>query len=321
MIKIQELEKYFGDEQILKKINLEVKKGDIFGLVGKSGVGKSTLLRCINQLESYDSGSLRINGREVKELKNRDLREYRKNVGIIFQQFSLAERYTVYENIALPMKCWNYKPKQIKDKVEELLRVIGLEEKRDAKPRSLSGGQKQRVAIARALTLNPSILLCDEATSALDPNTTKAILQLLKKINQDLGVTIVIVTHEMSVVREICNRVAVLDKNGIADVGKVEDVFMNQCSALVELLGGTKKYSIDDEKQVVKIFYSSNKMEKNIISKMGIETGVAFEMLSANMQDYATGIFGEFDICLKREDKDKILDFLNRNHIIWEDIQ
>ena len=162
MIKIQELEKYFGDEQILKKINLEVKKGDIFGLVGKSGVGKSTLLRCINQLESYDSGSLRVNGREVKELKNRDLREYRKNVGIIFQQFSLAERYTVYENIAIPMKCWNYKPKQIKDKVEELLRVIGLEEKRDAKPRSLSGGQKQRVAIARALTLNPSILLCDK---------------------------------------------------------------------------------------------------------------------------------------------------------------
>lgn len=319
MIKVQGLEKAFGNEHVLKAIEFEIEEGDVFGLVGRSGVGKSTLLRCINRLETYDSGHLLVNGKEVKNLEGFELREYRKNVGMIFQQFSLAERYTVYENIALPMKCWKYSSKEIKNKVEELLQIVGLEGKRDFKPRNLSGGQKQRVAIARALTLNPSVLLCDEATSSLDPNTTQSILQLLCEINQKLGVTIVIVTHEMSIVRKICNKVAILDKNGIADVGLVEDVFVRQCPALLELLG---EEEIDlPEGKVYKIFCFGRKSGKDFLSRMSIETGVAFEILSGEMQKYRTDTLGEFVIHFQSEQEEKIIDFLNRNQITWEVIK
>ena len=219
MIIAENLCKNYGDLQVLKNIHLKIEDGDIYGLVGKSGVGKSTLLRCINGLETYQSGSLQVEGEEVSKKNGKALRLFRKQIGMVFQHFSLLERKSVRDNIALPMKCWGISGKESEKEVERLAKIVGLEDKLDVKARNLSGGQKQRVAIARALTLKPKILLCDEATSALDPKTTKDILKLLKKINQEMNITIVMVTHQMSVVREICNKVSILEKGRIVEEG------------------------------------------------------------------------------------------------------
>ena len=210
MIEITNVEKHFGDVQVLKDINIHINQGEIYGLIGHSGAGKSTLLRCINGLETYTGGSVKVKDREVKELNPRELREFRKDLGMIFQNFNLMSRKNVFDNIALPLEVWGADKTEIKEKVEKLLTLVGLSEKRNAKPSALSGGQKQRVAIARALALDPAILLCDEATSALDPKTTKDILSLLLKINEQMGITIVIVTHQMEVIKEVCQRVALI---------------------------------------------------------------------------------------------------------------
>ncbi|MBM6861045.1 ATP-binding cassette domain-containing protein, partial [Clostridium saudiense] len=194
MIKINSIEKKFGDVKVLKDITLNINEGEIYGLIGHSGAGKSTLLRCINGLESYDNGSVIVMGKEVRDLKEKEKREFRKNLGMIFQGFNLLKRKNVFENISLPLEIWGYKKDFINKRVYELLELVGLTDKAKSKPAELSGGQKQRVAIARALALEPKILLCDEATSALDPKTTKDILSLLSDINKKLGITIVIVT-------------------------------------------------------------------------------------------------------------------------------
>ncbi|MCI9339822.1 MAG: ATP-binding cassette domain-containing protein, partial [Dorea sp.] len=223
MIEIKNLKKIWEDDKssVLEDINLTIEDGDIYALVGRSGAGKSTLLRCINGLTSYQGGSLTVDGCEIKDLKDKELREFRRRVGMIFQHFSLLERETVYQNIALPMQCWKYPKEETDKKVKELLELVGLTDKMNARPRNLSGGQKQRVAIARALTMEPKILLCDEATSALDPKTTNSILELLLEINQKIGITIVIVTHQMEVVRKACNKACILEQGRIADEGTV----------------------------------------------------------------------------------------------------
>jgi D-methionine transport system ATP-binding protein len=318
MIEIRGLEKSFDGVKILNSIDLNIEDGDIFGLIGRSGVGKSTLLRCINGLESYDAGSLKVDGKEVKDLAGLELREYRKGVGMIFQHFSLTERDTVYQNIALPMKCWKYDKNKIKETVERLLGIVELEDKQKAKSRNLSGGQKQRVAIARALTLDPTILLCDEATSALDPNTTQSILALLKEINEKFGITIIVVTHEMSVIRQICNKVAILDKNGVADSGTVEDVFMGHCDALQELLGEKENTVYPESGTTLRFYYSSSTMDQKIVSRMATETGVNFDLLDAKTEQYRTGVLGDFIINVSAEDEEKILSYMKENHISWE---
>lgn len=232
--------------EVLKNINFNIEKGDIYGLVGRSGAGKSTLMRCINGLTGYDSGSLKVYGREVKLFSEKELREFRKSIGMIFQHFSLLERRNVYHNIAIPMECWGYSEKEISERVMKLLKLVGLEEKSGVKPRELSGGQKQRVAIARALAMEPSILLCDEATSALDPNTTNAILELLYRINQDMGITIVMVTHQMEVVRRICRNMAIIE-NGEAEItGNVEEIFKADPPQLKRLLGTQEIERLDE---------------------------------------------------------------------------
>ncbi|WP_235601262.1 methionine ABC transporter ATP-binding protein [Tissierella sp. P1] len=215
MIEIKNLRKFYGNLEVLKGIDLQIEEGKIFGLVGRSGTGKSTLLRCINGLEKYNEGSLYVGDIDVKNLSEKELRSFRKDVGMIFQHFSLLERLTVYENIALPLRCWNYDKSFIDKRVRELLEVIDIPDKINSKPRELSGGQKQRVAIARALAMEPKILLCDEATSALDPKSTKSIISLLNKINKDLGITMVIVTHEMHVLRSICEEIAIIEDGRI----------------------------------------------------------------------------------------------------------
>ncbi len=212
MIEVSNLKKVIKDKVILEDINLSIEKGEVFGIVGHSGAGKSTLLRCLNGLESYDKGSVKINGEKIDELSKKQLRILRKDLGMIFQSFNLLKRKNVFQNIALPLEIWGMSKNEINNRVKKLLKLVDLEDKAYAKLHNLSGGQKQRVAIARALALEPKILLCDEATSALDPKITKDILNLLKDINEKLGITIVIVTHQMEVIKEICERVAIMDK-------------------------------------------------------------------------------------------------------------
>ena len=195
-VEIKNVIKNFGNVQVIKDVSFTINQGEIYGIIGHSGAGKSTLLRCINGLESYNGGSINVMGKEVSSLKDRELREFRKELGMIFQNFNLLQRKNVFDNVALPLEVWGYDKNTIREKVLELLKLVGLEDKKLRKPSQLSGGQKQRVAIARALALDPKILLCDEATSALDPKTTKDILQLLLKINKELGITIIIVTHD-----------------------------------------------------------------------------------------------------------------------------
>lgn len=211
--------------EALKNVNLKIENGDIFGIIGFSGAGKSTLLRTINALEKPTEGRVLVDGEDINQLTSSRLREKRKSIGMIFQQFNLLETKTVYENVALPLKLNNVPKEQIKKRVEEILDFVELSDKSQAYPAKLSGGQKQRVGIARALATEPSILLSDEATSALDPKTTASILKLLKKINRELHITIVLITHEMNVIQSICNHVAVMEKGEIVEKGNVIDIF------------------------------------------------------------------------------------------------
>lgn len=229
LIEFHHVSKVFesGEKKIdaLKDINLKVAQGDIFGVIGFSGAGKSTLIRTVNLLEYPTSGEVLVEGRNLTELSQRELREAKKNIGMIFQHFNLLHSKTVFDNVAMPLILSKKNRKEIENRVYEVLRFVGLEDKVRNYPDQLSGGQKQRVGIARALVTNPSILLCDEATSALDPQTTKSILELLKRVNREYKITILIITHEMEVIKEICNRVAVMEDGQIIETGNVLDLF------------------------------------------------------------------------------------------------
>ena len=231
MIRFENVSKTFRGNgkqvEAVKEVSLHIKKGEIFGIIGYSGAGKSTLVRCINLLERPDRGRIWIGDTEITALKGKSLRKQRRKIGMIFQQFHLFASRNVYENVAYPLKHQGLTGQEIKKRVEELLNLVGLEDKVSAYPSQLSGGQKQRAAIARALANEPDILLCDEATSALDPKTTTAILRLLQEVNRKLGVTIVVITHEMQVVKEICGRVAVMEGGSVVEEGEVFDIFSN----------------------------------------------------------------------------------------------
>ncbi|ENK1243485.1 methionine ABC transporter ATP-binding protein [Clostridium sporogenes] len=320
MIEISNLQKFYGNTEVLHNINVNIDKGDIYGLVGVSGAGKSTLLRCINGLESYEAGNLKVNGVEVKSLKGKSLRSFRKNIGMIFQQFSLLERKTVYENIALPMECWGYKKIDVDKKVKELLELVELGDKINSKPRELSGGQKQRVAIARALTLDPEILLCDEATSALDPNITNSILELLKKINKELGITIIVVTHEMEVVKKVCNKMAILSKGNLEARGKVEDIFLDKPKVLEELLGSLEDNVIPKQGVNIEIVERKNIQRGSLLSSLAIDTKVKYSLVWGGADKYRDKILGSFVINIEDNDKSKIINYLNENHIEWREV-
>ncbi len=231
MIKLSQIKKTYespsGPVEALKGIDLDIAKGEIFGIIGLSGAGKSTLVRCINMLERPTDGRVVVDGKDLTDLSEGELREVRKDIGMIFQHFNLLSSATVYDNIAFPLRLAKVSEDKIRSKVEELLEVVGLSDKEKQYPSQLSGGQKQRVGIARALASDPKVLLCDEATSALDPQTTKAILQLIKDINRKLKLTVVVITHEMQVIKDICDKVAVISEGVIAEQGSVIDVFTN----------------------------------------------------------------------------------------------
>lgn len=231
VIKLSHIEKTYATENgpvtALKGIDLTVERGEIYGIIGLSGAGKSTLIRCINMLERPTKGSVLVDGKDLTKLTSAELREARKSIGMIFQHFNLLSSATVAENVAFPLKLMGASKDYIRKRVTELLELVGLESKAHQYPSQLSGGQKQRVGIARALATNPKVLLCDEATSALDPQTTKSILSLIKDINEKLHLTVVVITHEMQVIKDICTKVAVIDKGVIAEQGTVLEVFTN----------------------------------------------------------------------------------------------
>lgn len=231
MIELNHVSKHFGKAQsqvhAVRDVSLSIEKGEIFGIIGFSGAGKSTLVRCINLLERPTEGTVLVDGRRMMELSAKELREARKKIGMIFQHFNLMPSRTVFSNVAYPLRGRGLSKQEIADKVSQLLDLVDIGDKARAYPSQLSGGQKQRVAIARALANDPSVLLCDEATSALDPQTTKSILKLLKKLNEKMGITIVIITHEMAVVKEICDHVAVMEHGRVVEKGEVFSVFAN----------------------------------------------------------------------------------------------
>lgn len=323
LIEIKNLKKLWEDDgsSVLEGINLTIEDGDIYALVGRSGAGKSTLLRCINGLTSYQEGSLKVDGCEIKDLKDKELREFRRHVGMIFQQFSLLERETVYKNVALPMQCWKYPKDQIDKKVKELLELVGLGDKMNAKPRNLSGGQKQRVAVARALTMDPKILLCDEATSALDPKTTNSILDLLMEINQKLGITVIIVTHQMEVVRKACNKACILENGKIADEGSVKEIFIKQPQSLKRLLG-EEQVKLPKEGHNIQIAHLVNDMhDGELFAKMSAELNYIFPIIDGKIQDYQNDSMGIFTINVDDEHLKLVTDYLTKEGLNWHEIE
>ena len=318
MIKIRDIEKSFGEVKVLKGITLSINEGEIYGLIGHSGAGKSTLLRCINGLEDYNEGSVIVMGREVKWLKEKEKREFRKDLGMIFQGINLLKRKTVFENISLPLEVWGYKKDFIKNRVDELLELVGLTDKAKNKPNELSGGQKQRVAIARALALEPKILLCDEATSALDPKTTKDILSLLSDINKKLGITIVVVTHQMEVIKQICQKVALIDGGVLVAEGKSEEIFLRPGVSLKKFLGDEDDDTLSHEGVNIKLFFPSKSSENALITKMARELNIDFSIVGGKLEKFRDEVLGTLTINIDNKDREAVMSYLSNKDIILE---
>lgn len=304
LIRIEGMTKTFGagDAAItaLSEIDLSIQKGEIFGIIGLSGAGKSTLVRCINLLEKPSIGTITVAGRELTSLSERELRTARKSIGMIFQGFNLLMQRTVLENVCFPLELQKMPKKQMQERGMELLNIVGLADRANAYPAQLSGGQKQRVAIARAVANHPQVLLCDEATSALDPNTTRAILELIKEINQTMGVTVVVITHEMKVIEQICHRVAVIDKSHIVEMGLVSDVFTSPKSdiarqlilprhedgaadGVIPQLQGTK---------VIRVVFNGGTAYEPLIASLAMDCGVKVNILGADTRNIEGKAFG-----------------------------
>ena len=316
MIKIKNVSKSFSETKVLKDINLNIEKGEIIGIVGHSGAGKSTLLRCLNGLETYDSGSINAIGNEIKGLSEKKLRSFRKRLGMIFQNFNLLNRKNVFDNVALPLEVWKVDKKEIKERVTKLLELVGLQDKMDSMPRDLSGGQKQRVAIARALALDPDILLCDEATSALDPNTTKSILNLIKEINEKLKITVVVVTHQMEVVKQICSRVAIMEDGEIKTLGVVDELFLKPDAHLEKLLGEEEvlpEYGVN-----IRIFFPKEHSQQSIITSMARELDIDFSIVWGKLERFRENVLGSLVINTSEDHRKDICKFLDGKSIVWE---
>ncbi len=318
MIRICEVNKHYGKTKVLNDINMHIKEGEIFGIIGHSGAGKSTLLRCINRLETYEDGSITVQDREVKNLDERELRFLRKDLGMIFQHFSLLERKTVFENVSLPLECFKYSRNEINKRVDELLSLVGIQDKKNMKPRNLSGGQKQRVAIARALALNPKVLLCDEATSALDPNTTKSILSLLQDINKKLNITIIMVTHQMEVIKQICSRVAIMENGEVLEIGDTEELFLKNSKNLQKLVG--ENNIVLPKGTNIRIIFPKEISNDSIITSMARDLDINFSIICGKLEKYREDILGSLIINVDNDNREKIKDYLDWKKVRWEEI-
>lgn len=318
MIRICEVNKHYGKTKVLNDINMHIKEGEIFGIIGHSGAGKSTLLRCINRLETYEDGSITVQDRDVKNLDEIELRFLRKDLGMIFQHFSLLERKTVFENVSLPLECFKYSKNEINKRVDELLSLVGIQDKKNMKPRNLSGGQKQRVAIARALALNPKVLLCDEATSALDPNTTKSILSLLQDINKKLNITIIMVTHQMEVIKQICSRVAIMENGEVLEIGDTEELFLKNSKNLQKLVG--EDNIVLPKGTNIRIIFPKEISNDSIITSMARDLDINFSIICGKLEKYREDILGSLIINVDNDNREKIKDYLNWKKVRWEEI-
>ncbi len=327
MIELRYLGKTYktADNEIvaLDDINLSVQDGEIYGIIGLSGAGKSTLVRCINLLEKPTTGQVIIDGEDITRISRRHLLELRRSIGMIFQDFNLLEQRSVLRNVTFPLEIAGIKYGAARERAMELLEVVGLSERSKSFPSQLSGGQKQRVAIARSLATNPKYLLCDEATSALDPNTTRSILDLLKTINQTMGVTIIVITHEMRVIDQICDRVAVLDQSKIAEEGKVSDVFINPHSEIAkDLILPDKKNDFDiHDGRRIRLTFHPEYGGKPLISEMVLECQTPVNILYAETREIDGAPYGQMLIELPGESRDaeRILSWLKNSRIEWQE--
>ena len=331
IIQIQSLEKTFqsksGTVQALKDINLEIRRGEIFGIIGMSGAGKSTLVRCINLLERPTAGRVLFDGMDMTQLGGAQLRRVRQSMGMIFQQFNLLMQRTAESNIRFPLEITGVSKRKAKARAEELLELVGLSDKADAYPSQLSGGQKQRVAIARALAPNPKVLLCDEATSALDPTTTASILALLKDINRRLGITIVVITHQMSVIEEICNRVAIIDSSRIAEIGDVEDIFFHPKTAAAQKLvypegRHSETFSARDFAPCCRIVFDGNSSFEPVIAGMVLECKAPVNIMYADTKDIDGKAYGQIVVQMPKEEavREKMLHYLKLRGLNFEEV-
>ena len=308
MIELRNIVKTFGagDGAVhaLQDISLTIEDGEIFGIIGLSGAGKSTLVRCINLLERPTSGSVIVDGKELTALSDRELRKARASISMIFQGFNLLMQRSVLDNVCFPMELSGVKKADARRRAMELLELVDLPDKANAYPVQLSGGQNQRVAIARALGSDPKVLLCDEATSALDPKTTQSILSLLKKLNRELGVTVVVITHEMRVVEQICSRVAILDHGVIQETGLVSEVFSNPKSEAGRrlVLPEGEKIHVLPANRLVRLVFNGASAAEPIISTLAIEQGIRLNILSADTRSIGEKAFGNMILGLPEDE-------------------
>ena len=321
MIEIKNLCKSFqtadGRVDALKNINLTINDGDIYGIIGMSGAGKSTLVRCINMLEHPTGGTVEIDGKNICALSEKELRSVRRNVTMIFQGFNLLMQRTCLKNICFPLELAGVSKSEAKKQALKLLETVGLPDKANAYPAQLSGGQQQRIAIARALATNPKVLLCDEATSALDPKTTASILDLIRDINKKLGITVIIITHQMSVVEAVCNRVAILNNGEVVEEGDVGEVFSNPKSNAAKHLVfsdsmGSISSASSDEHVIRIVFNGASAAGKPLISQMAIDIGIAANILAASTRTISGKVYGNMLISIpqKGENAVKVLDYI-----------
>ncbi len=318
--------------QALSDVSLTVEKGEIFGVIGTSGAGKSTLIRCVNLLEKPNDGKVIVDGIELTKLSDSQLTLERRKIAMIFQHFNLLSSRSVFDNVAFPLELEGKSKSEIKEKVDSLLELVGLKEKAKDYPANLSGGQKQRVAIARALANDPKVLLCDEATSALDPATTKSILQLLKSINQKLNLTILLITHEMEVIKSICDKVAVIDNGELAEQGKVEQIFIHpekeitkgfiQASLNVELpsiyQNSISNIDSEDNNPLVKIFISGNEAQSSVIINLYEKFQVKAKIISAQLEYVGHLNFGILILELQGKNTNEALAYLENEYVNTE---
>ena len=328
IIGIQGLHKSYTSKgqtsKALENINLDIYEGEIFGIIGLSGAGKSTLVRCINFLEKPTEGTVLFDGQDLSRLSQRELNTARQSMGMIFQQFNLLMQRTTLANICFPLEIAGVKKADALKRANELLEIVGLADKAQAYPSQLSGGQKQRIAIARALATNPKVLLCDEATSALDPQTTRSILSLLKEINQKLGITIIIITHEMSVIEEICQRVAIIADHEIAEVGKVQDIFTKPKTIATKRLvypDGQKTANFEGARAYRIVFDGSSSFEP-VIANMVLECKAPVNIIFADSKNIDGKAFGQIVIQMPEDDRaaGKMLAYLNSRHLTVEEV-
>ncbi|MBQ4523052.1 MAG: ATP-binding cassette domain-containing protein [Lachnospiraceae bacterium] len=308
--------------EAVKNVNLNIEKGKIYGIIGFSGAGKSTLVRCLNLLEVPTSGKVIFNGKNLLNISPAELRKCRQKIGMIFQSFNLLSQRNVVDNVCYPLEIAGVKRKEAKQKALELLEMVGLKEKAKSYPSQLSGGQKQRVAIARALATSPDVLLCDEATSALDPITTTSILELLKEINQKLGVTIIIITHEMKVVELICDHVAVMSEGTVVEQGEVKEIFVNPKAEITKKLVLNKALDASDTgRNFLRIVFEGQSAFEPILSSLVLECNTMVNILGANTENIGGKAYGQMLIELPKDSSvvNKIKKFLDSKSVYYEE--